>query len=158
MKTLSIVKSAALATVMALTAAACSSFDDDTNPYGVSEAQKNLSGVWKLQNVTRNDVDITQDMDFTQFALHMEDDGTYHIENYLPFVVSQDGTWATDDAQFPFRLTFTENGAQQGTQIDINYPIVNGERSLSITLSPGCSSNTYTYTLTRQKETNNQRH
>ena len=67
---------------------ACNAFSDSTDPYAATEALKDLSGVWKLKSVVRNDVDITKEMDFTQFALHMNSDGTFHIDNYLPFVVS----------------------------------------------------------------------
>ncbi|MGI6242232.1 MAG: DUF5004 domain-containing protein [Prevotella sp.] len=149
-----IIKNSTLLAAIVLMAG-CSSFDDDSNPYGTSEALKDLSGIWKLQNVTRNDIDITQEMDFTKFSLNIHPDGTYHIDNYLPFVVEKDGTWNTDNEQYPFRLTFTEDGATEGTTIDINYPIVNGSRSLNISLSPGCSSNIYTYTLLRSTETTN---
>lgn len=129
--------------------ASCNSFSDSTDPYSVAEAAKDLSGVWKLKNVVRNDIDITSEMDFTKFALHMNSDGTYHIENYLPFVVQADGKWAIDDPYHPFRISFLENNVQDAVQIDLSYPIVNGKRSLSVNLSPGCEKNVYTYTLER---------
>ena len=125
----------------------CSQFSDDSSPYDVAEAVKGLDGVWKLKTVTRNGIDITSDMDFSKFALHMNSDGTYHIENYLPFVVEKDGTWKTDDPHYPFRLSFLENGTAGDVSVDFNIPVVNGQRSLQITLSPGCASNVYTYML-----------
>lgn len=133
----------------ALFVASCSQFSDDSSPYDVLEAVKNVGGTWKLKTVTRNNVDITADMDFSRFALHMNNDGTYHIENYLPFVVRQDGTWTTDDPQQPFRLSFKENGVAVPVDVDFNFPIVGGQRTLKVTLSPGCASNVYTYTLER---------
>lgn len=57
----------------------CSAFNDDSDPYGVGEATKDISGVWKLLSVSRNDIDITNEMDFTQFTLNINPDGTYHI-------------------------------------------------------------------------------
>ena len=135
--------------LMAMTG--CSQFNDDTSPYDVTESVKGLSGVWKLKNVTRNNIDITSDMDFSKFALHMNSDGTYHIENYLPFVVEKDGKWSTDDPHYPFRLSFTENGSATDVSVDFNIPVINGQRSLQISLSPGCASNVYTYKLEKEK-------
>lgn len=128
---------------------ACNAFSDSTDPYAATEALKDLSGVWKLKSVVRNDVDITKEMDFTQFALHMNSDGTFHIDNYLPFVVERDGVWSIDDARHPQRITFQETGVQGDVQADFSYPIVEGRRSLSINLSPGCDKNKYTYTMER---------
>ena len=127
----------------------CSQFNDDSNPFEISEAVKDVSGVWKLKAVTRNNIDITSEMDFTKFALRMNSNGTYELENYLPFVVERNGTWKTDDPQFPFRLSFLEQGAANSVDVDFNFPVTNGLRSLQITLSPGCASNVYTYTLER---------
>lgn len=140
--------------VVALCFTACGTFTDDSDSYGYTESVKDLSGIWMLQSVTRNDVDITDEMDFSQFALHMNSDGSYHIENYLPFIVEKDGHWTTDDPQHPFILSFTEDAASDAVQVEFNYPVSNGERTLSITLSPGCSSNSYTYTMKRSVKEN----
>lgn len=128
---------------------ACSSFDDDSNPYGVEEAVKDLSGTWKLKTVTRNGSDITSAMDFTKFSLKLNNDGSYSLENYLPFVVSKDGTWAVNDPKHPFMITFTETGSAAPVALEFDYPMVNGQRAISITLSPGCYSNSYVYTMYR---------
>ena len=132
--------------------ASCSQFSDSTDPYGVAEVAKDLSGVWKLKSVVRNDIDITAEMDFSQFALNMKSDGTYHIDNYLPFVVENDGKWTVDDPFHPFRLSFQENDVQGSVDVDLSYPVVNGKRSLSVSLSPGCDKNVYTYTMERIAE------
>ena len=39
--------------------ASCSTFSDDTDPYGTVEGVKDLSGAWKIESVTRNNIDIT---------------------------------------------------------------------------------------------------
>ncbi|MBQ8047750.1 MAG: DUF5004 domain-containing protein [Prevotella sp.] len=127
--------------------ASCSTFNDDSNPYDVEEAVKDMSGIWKLKTVTRNGVDITKSMDFTRFQLQLNSDGSYHIQNYLPFVVNGSGTWSVNDPKHPMLLSFMENGASEAISLDFNYPVVNGDRAISITLSPGCYSNTYVYTL-----------
>lgn len=144
------IKNTGRALLMALLLTSCSQFADDTSPYSVPEAVKNVSGVWTLKNVTRNDIDITSDMDFSKFELHITNDGRYHIENYLPFVVEKDGTWTTDDPLYPYQLSFHEDGATSRVNVNFNFPVVNGQRTLLITLSPGCASNVYTYVLERK--------
>jgi len=141
-----------LAVAAVALATSCSTFSDDSNPYEVSESAKNLSGTWKLQTVTRNGIDITKSMDFTRFQLRLNDDGTYSIQNYLPFVVSGEGKWAVNDPQHPMQLSFQENGTSEAVNLGFSYPVVNGQRSISITLSPGCHSNVYVYTLYRETE------
>ena len=133
----------------ALSITSCSSFEDATDPYNVSEAVKDLSGKWLLKKVTRNNVEITNEMDFSQFTLNLNVDGTYSISNYLPFVVQDTGSWTTDNPAFPFLLSFKQNNTAKSVDVQLHYPIINGARALSITLSPGCYSNTYTYTLER---------
>lgn len=134
--------------VLAFMLAACSSFSDDTSPYDTQESVKDVSGDWKLKTVSRNDADITDKMDFSQFVLHLNSDGSYQIDNYLPFIVSGNGTWKTDDPYMPFKMIFNEN-TDNKVEVELNYPIVDGERLLNVTFSPGCYSNVYTYTLER---------
>ena len=148
MKHITRVMAALLVGVMAVS---CSTFSDEANPYAAREAMKDMSGTWRLKTVTRNGVNITQQMDFTRFRLNLNSDGTYSIQNYLPFVVSGDGTWEVNDPQHPMLLTFKENGTAEGINLDFAYPIVDGSRALSITLSPGCHTNSYVYTLYRDK-------
>lgn len=114
------------------------------------ETHKDLSGVWTLKKVTRNGIDITDLMDFTKFSLDLKENGDYVIENYLPFVVKNSGKWQVDDPLYPFHLIFEEEGgSSKEVSVEIEYMIVNGTRSLSIDLSPGCFSNAYTYVFNR---------
>lgn len=140
---------AVVACMTALMMTSCSAFSDDSDPYDGTEAAKNLSGVWKLKTVTRNSIDITSFMDFSKFTLNLNTDGTYTIDNYLPFIVRENGTWAIDDPSYPFLLSFKEQSANAALDVELSYPVVNGSRALAITLSPGCFTNTYTYTLER---------
>jgi hypothetical protein len=128
---------------------ACSTFDDDSNSYHATEAEKNLSGTWNLVSVTRNDEDITSDINVSSFKLNLNEDGTYNIENYLPFMVENPGTWSIDNPYYPFQLRFKENDTNDTTQVELHYPSVDGQRKLRIELSPGCSSNKYVYILER---------
>ena len=123
----------------------CSTID----AYDVEESVKDISGVWKLQMVSRNGIDITESMDFSQFTLNLNNDGTYTIDNYLPFVVKENGIWNTDNPTMPFQIVFKEESKSEPVKVELNYPIVNGSRSLTIKLSPGCYSNTYVYQLIR---------
>ena len=123
----------------------CSTID----AYDVEESVKDISGVWKLQMVSRNGIDITESMDFSQFTLNLNNDGTYTIDNYLPFVVKENGIWSTDNPTMPFQIVFKEESKSEPVKVELNYPIVNGSRSLTINLSPGCYSNTYVYQLIR---------
>lgn len=123
----------------------CSTID----AYDVEESVKDISGVWKLQMVSRNGIDITESMDFSQFTLNLNNDGTYTIDNYLPFVVKENGIWDTDNPTMPFQIVFKEESKSEPVKVELNYPIVNGSLSLTIKLSPGCYSNTYVYQLIR---------
>lgn len=128
--------------------AGCDSYSDDTELI-TEESNKDLSGVWQLEQVTRNSVDITEEMDFSQFKLHLNSDQTYSIDNYLPFIVKNGGTWQVDDPQYPFHLIFQESGASSGVSTEISYPVVDGKRKISLTLSPGHRSNTYKYVFAK---------
>ncbi len=85
------------------------------------------------------------DNGFFQIRLRLNPDGSYSLENRLPFPVRHSGLWSVDDPAHPFMLSFTEDGAIGAMEVGIQYPIVNGMRQLSITHSPGCGSNKYEY-------------
>lgn len=129
---------------IALIAGACSEFQDKTDYSEIEEPVKDLSGTWKILTATRNGQDISLMMDFTKFRLRLNSDGSYALENPLPFLVRSNGQWKTDDPQYPFILTFTEEGAAPKAT-ELYFPVVDGKRRISLTFSPGCRSNTYTY-------------
>ena len=74
------------------------------------------------------------------------------IENYLPFLVKKNGTWRIDNLTYPFFLTFQEEGAEREAITEITYPIVQGKRHITLTISPGCSSNSYVYSFEKIEE------
>lgn len=131
---------------------ACDTFKDEITSSSYVEVPKQLDGKWQLKTVVRNDTDITEVMDFSQFRLIMNRDSTYTIENYLPFLVKRNGTWATDDPTYPFFLTFQEEGSTKEAKTEITYPIVQGKRHITLTISPGCSSNSYVYSFEKIEE------
>jgi hypothetical protein len=92
-------------------------------------------------------VDITEAVDFSQFKINFNPDNTYSFENYLPFIVKQQGTWALDDPQYPFKINFRETSKTESTVTDLTYPIVHGKRQIRLSFSPGCQSNKYEYIL-----------
>lgn len=126
------------------TLGACDTFKDE-NSSDYVELPKNIQGTWQLMEVTRNGIDISQKMDFTNFHLLLNKDNTYVLENYLPFVVRKNGVWKMDDPEYPHFLIFTEDDASYNISSAMKYPIANGKRRISLTFSTGCESNVYTY-------------
>ena len=121
------------------------SCDDEIDP--VEEAPKQLDGSWKIVGVFRNDVDITQALDLSKFRITFQGDGTYTIDNYLPFIVRSGGKFSLDDPQYPFRITFREEATQETVTTDLTYPVVLGKRQIHLSFSPGCVNNKYEYVL-----------
>jgi len=131
---------------MALTGmvSSCDKFKDDSD-IDYTEANKEIGGSWQIVKATRNGVDITKMMDFSGFRLNLNNDNSFSIDNYLPFLVDGNGTWEVNDPQYPFRLIFKRSDSAEPVISALNYPIVNGKRQISLTFSPGCYSNMYTY-------------
>ena len=130
----------------------CDTFKDDITPETYAEMPKQLDGKWQLMTVSRNGTDITTVMDFSNFCLFLNKDNTYTIKNYLPFLVKKDGTWSVDDPEYPFHLAFKENGNDAEVSSEIKYPITKGKRQITLSLSPGCASNTYVYVFEKMAE------
>ena len=130
----------------------CDTFEDEMTPDSYSETIKHVDGNWRLFTVSRNGIDITKYMDFSRFHIVLNKDNTYEIKNYLPFIVKGNGTWSVDDPQFPFHLIFREDGADETVETEIGFFTVDGERQLTIKLSPGCHTNTYVYTFKQVME------
>jgi len=124
----------------------CTKFSDDS-PIEYKESVKELNGSWRIIKASRNGTDITEQFDFSKFKISFNSDKTYLLENYIPFLVKTDGTWSLDDPNYPFNLVFKENGSDVVMVSAFNYPIVNGKRQISLSFSPGCPSNIYTYVL-----------
>lgn len=141
-----------LLSVLLCFVSACNTFKDEVAPDSYMEAPKQLDGKWQLKTVTRNGTDITDAMDFSQFHLIMNEDSTYTIENYLPFLVKKNGRWKIDDPMYPFFLTFQEEESEREAKTEITYPIVQGKRHITLTISPGCSSNSYVYSFEKVEE------
>lgn len=110
-----------------------------------SEPVKNLSGNWQIIKATRNGTDLTTRFDFSKFRIHFTD-SSYTIDSLVPFIVSRNGKWSFDDPEYPFTLSFQAADSNAKTS-PLQYPVTGGQRNMIITFSPGCSLNTYQYTL-----------
>ena len=110
-----------------------------------SEPIKDVSGNWQIIKATRNGTDLTARFDFSHFRIRFSD-SSYTIDSLVPFIVSKNGKWAFDNPNYPFYLSFTAMDSAARTS-PLLYPVVNGQRNLIITFSPGCSLNSYQYTL-----------
>lgn len=110
-----------------------------------SEPVKSLSGNWQIIKATRNGTDLTPRFDFSRFRIHFTD-STYTIDSLVPFIVSRNGKWSFDDPTYPFTLSLQATDSSARTS-PLLYPVTDGQRNLIITFSPGCSLNSYQYTL-----------
>ena len=110
-----------------------------------SEPAKDLSGSWQIIKATRNGTDLTMRFDFSRFRIRFTD-STYTIDSLVPFIVNRSGKWAFDDPTYPFTLSFQATDSSAKTS-PLLFPVTGGQRNLTITFSPGCSANTYQYTL-----------
>lgn len=137
---------------MAVIISSCNSFKDEITPEKYSEVPKDIDGNWQLVSVLRNGTDITDYMDFKRFHVLLNKDNTYKLNNYLPFIVKNDGTWNVDDPIYPFHLILKEEGSEKEVKTEIGFLTVDGQRRLTITLSPGCYSNKYVYTFEQISE------
>ncbi len=114
-----------------------------------NEATKEIRGSWHISKATRNGTDITDKFDFSDFRITFLEDGSYQLGQPVPFIVSQNGRYALDDPQYPFQIKFDQGNQSGETTSAFDYPIVDGQRILTLTFSTGCATNTYRYTLKR---------
>ncbi len=113
------------------------------------EAVKDVKGSWRIAKATRNGADITDKFDFSGFGITFNADGSYQLQQPIPFIVSVAGTYALDDPRYPFQIAFEQEGTDGTVDSEFEYPILDGQRALTLTFHPGCASNTYRYTLVR---------
>lgn len=111
-----------------------------------TEANKPLTGSWKIIKAVRNGEDLTTAYDFTKFRISFAD-SSYTLTEPVPFVVSKNGHWSFDDPQYPNELSFRQDGSNTSIKPTFRYPVVKGRRNLVLTFSPGCTANKYEYTL-----------
>lgn len=113
-----------------------------------TEPIKEIDGSWKIVGAQRNGTDMINRFDFSKFRITFSGN-TYTISNPVPFIQEGAGTWSFDDANYPFKMNFQENGGNTKST-EIQYPVKNGKRNIVISFSPGCAANTYQYTLEKE--------
>jgi hypothetical protein len=114
------------------------------------ESVKDIAGTWKIVSLTRNGEDMTQRMDLSKFRVIFNANGSYTFQDKMAFVVDDPGTYQLDDPQYPFGLVLTPQN-KTATKIKFQFPIIKGKRQISLTLSPGCTTNTYQYNFEKEK-------
>lgn len=110
-----------------------------------NEPVKDIAGSWKIVKLVRNGEDITSRINLDKFRIIFNKDSTYTLQDKMAFVVMKPGTYSLDDPQYPFFLNLTPQDNAQANKIKLSLPIVGGSRQINITISPGCSSNSYQY-------------
>lgn len=109
------------------------------------EPVKNVNGSWRLVGVSRNGTDLTSRFDFSKFRINFAD-SSYSLSDGVPFLVNTAGTWRFDDPAYPFKLNLTAKDSATKSS-SLLFPVVGGKRNMILTISPGCESNIYQYTL-----------
>jgi len=137
---------------LALFAWACSDFKDSSSQ-NFTELDKTPIGTWKVSKATRNGEDITKFMNFSEFTLTIAEDGSYTLNDVLPFLVKRNGNWSLDNPQYPFLIYFRENASNESIDIPFIYMPFEGKRkmTLSFTTEGGCFRNVYSYTFLRDE-------
>jgi hypothetical protein len=111
-----------------------------------TESVKDIAGTWKITHLTRNGEDLTERMDLSKFRIVFNEDKTYSLVDKMAFVVDEAGVYSLDDPQYPFAIVLTpQSSTDESKSVKFQFPVVKGERRLDLTLSMGCSSNTYNY-------------
>lgn len=125
------------------------SCEDASLQIPVEESIKTITGNWKVSQLIRNGEDLTKRLKTNNYTINFKEDGTYVVSNQLPFIVSGVGTYSLNDPQHPFSLILKPNDSASDIEVKFQFPVVNGKRQLSLSLSLGCTSNTYQYNFDR---------
>ena len=122
--------------------------EDDLSSITSQEAFKDITGSWQVIELKRNGEDLSERMALADFRMDFKDDGTYSLAEELPFITRGKGNYALNDPQFPFSLLLSTE-QQENHTVKFQFPVVKGQRQLSLTFSLGCTSNSYEYILER---------
>ncbi|MDH5825945.1 DUF5004 domain-containing protein [Sphingobacterium faecium] len=134
----------------ALSVMTFSSCKDEMAKIVTDESVKDISGSWKVVQLTRNGEDLGKRMDLENFKINFKSDGTYTLADQLPFIVDVPGKYVFNDPQYPFSLILTPEDDKKDIALKFQFPVIAGERQLSLTFSLGCSSNIYQFNFERE--------
>lgn len=124
----------------------------DLNPEGFAEHMMDIEGKWKIQSVTQNGRDVTAYFDFESFDLDLNYENgapsTFSISgSKVPFTPSNlAGSWSFDDPVYPTEIHYSD-----GTRVHIAEPLLSMGQRLVLSVPMGCGTNTYLYTLHKDK-------
>jgi hypothetical protein len=122
---------------------------DEVAAIVTDESVKDVTGTWKIVSLTRNGEELVTRMDLSKFKVTFKADGTYTLVDKLAFVVSGPGTYRLNDPQYPYSLILIEQNKTPQI-VKFQFPVIEGKRQLSLTMSPGCTGNTYQYNFKRE--------
>ena len=122
---------------------------DEVATLVTDESLKDVTGTWKVVSLTRNGEELATRIDLSKFRVTFKADGTYTLADQLAFAVGGPGTYKLNDPQYPYSLVLTEQAKSPKT-VKFQFPVIEGKRQLSLTLSPGCTGNTYQYNFSRE--------
>lgn len=114
------------------------------------ESVKDITGKWEIVSLLRNGENLTEHMDLSKFRIVFNTDGTYTLEDRFAFMVEGPGTYNLSDPQYPIGLVMKPL-AKPEAKARFQFPVVEGERQLSLIMSTGCSSNIYQFNFKRVK-------
>ncbi len=140
------------AVFMALGLVGVSSCEDGISDMTTEETVKDITGSWKVIQLTRNGEDLSQRLDLADFRIDFNPDGTYTLAEQLPFIADAPGTYRLSDPQYPFALVLRPEGAQEDVVAGFQFPVVKGKRQLSLSFSLGCESNAYQFNFERENQ------
>ncbi|WP_245893035.1 DUF5004 domain-containing protein [Parapedobacter indicus] len=140
------------AVLLAFGLTALSSCEDGISNVSTAEAAKDITGSWKVVQLTRNGEDLSERLDLTDFRIDFNPDGTYTLAEQLPFIANAPGTYSLSDPQYPFALILRPEGVQEDVVARFQFPVVEGERQLSLSFSLGCESNVYQFNFERENQ------
>ncbi len=113
------------------------------------ESVKDITGTWKVVSLTRNGEELAQRIDLSKFKITFKPDGTYTLQDKLAFAVAGGGSYKLNDPQYPYSVVLTEQG-KTAKSVKFQFPVIEGKRQMSLTLSPGCTGNTYQYNFVKE--------
>lgn len=125
------------------------SCEDDSSKIPVEEPIKIITGNWKVSQIIRNGENLTERLKIDKYTIDFKEDGTYLISDQLPFIVKGAGTYVLGDSQYPFTLRLKPAAVNNDITVKLQYPVIKGKRQLSLSLSLGCTGNTYEYNFER---------
>lgn len=137
---------------MALGLVGLSSCEDAISEMATEETVKDITGSWKVVQLTRNGEDLSQRLDLSDFRIDFNADGTYTLAEQLPFIADASGSYRLSDPQYPFSLILRPAGIEEDVVARFQFPTVAGKRQLSLSFSLGCESNTYQYNFERENQ------